>query len=211
MKGILSSALLCLFLPPTEMNEKPRSTPSSSQPDAMPPHRPTARGPNVINPSSLLTTFPGSQIWHYICHPSSQHNTARLNPNCSKESKTRGWRDGSAVKSTDCSCKGPEFKSQQPHGGSQPSVMRSDALFWCVWRQLQCTHIHKINDSLKKKSKTSQGYLARPCLKYIYTHTHTHTHTYIFISAYDQLFPIQWTKQPAAFSRAMTSSLHLIT
>ncbi|EDM14224.1 rCG23351 [Rattus norvegicus] len=28
--------------------------------------------------------------------------------------------------------RGPEFKSQQPHGGSQPSVMRSDALFWCV-------------------------------------------------------------------------------
>jgi hypothetical protein len=27
---------------------------------------------------------------------------------------------------------GPEFKSQQPHGGSQPSVMGSDALFWCV-------------------------------------------------------------------------------
>jgi len=40
-----------------------------------------------------------------------------------------GWRDGSAVKSTDCSSRGPEFKSQQPHGGSQPSVMRSDALF----------------------------------------------------------------------------------
>jgi len=43
-----------------------------------------------------------------------------------------GWRDGSAVKSTVCSFRGPEFKSQQPHGGSQPSVMRSDALFWCV-------------------------------------------------------------------------------
>ena len=41
-------------------------------------------------------------------------------------------RDGSAVKNTDCSSGGPEFKSQQPHGGSQPSVMRSDALFWCV-------------------------------------------------------------------------------
>jgi hypothetical protein len=40
-----------------------------------------------------------------------------------------GWRDGSAVKSTDCSSKGPEFKFQQPHGCSQPSVMRSDALF----------------------------------------------------------------------------------
>jgi hypothetical protein len=30
------------------------------------------------------------------------------------------------VKNTDCSSEGPEFKSQQPHGGSQPSVMRSD-------------------------------------------------------------------------------------
>jgi hypothetical protein len=48
------------------------------------------------------------------------------------EIQRRGWRDGSAVKSTDCSSKGPEFKSQQPHGGSQPSVMRSDPLFWDV-------------------------------------------------------------------------------
>ena len=29
-----------------------------------------------------------------------------------------GWRDGSVVKSTDCSSEGSEFKSQQPHGGS---------------------------------------------------------------------------------------------
>jgi hypothetical protein len=43
-----------------------------------------------------------------------------------------GWRDGSTGKSTDCSSRGPEFKSQQLHGGSQPSVMRSDTLFWCV-------------------------------------------------------------------------------
>jgi hypothetical protein len=28
------------------------------------------------------------------------------------------WRDGSVVKITDCSSRGPEFKSQQPHGGS---------------------------------------------------------------------------------------------
>jgi hypothetical protein len=33
------------------------------------------------------------------------------------------------VKSPNCSSRGPEFKSQQPHGGSQPSVMRSDTLF----------------------------------------------------------------------------------
>ena len=41
------------------------------------------------------------------------------------------WRDGSAVKSVACSSKGPEFNSQQPHGGSQPSVMRSGyEVFW---------------------------------------------------------------------------------
>jgi hypothetical protein len=51
-----------------------------------------------------------------------------------KQSTLGGWRDGSVVKSSDCSSKGPEFKSQQPHGGSQPSVIRSDSLFlfWCV-------------------------------------------------------------------------------
>jgi hypothetical protein len=43
--------------------------------------------------------------------------------------KCRGLRDGSEVKSTDCSSRGPEFNSQQPHGGSQPSVVRADALF----------------------------------------------------------------------------------
>ncbi|EGW02084.1 hypothetical protein I79_018435 [Cricetulus griseus] len=42
---------------------------------------------------------------------------------------TRGRRDGSVVKSTDCSSRGPEFNSQQPHGGSQPSIIRSGALF----------------------------------------------------------------------------------
>ncbi|EDL75511.1 rCG23745, partial [Rattus norvegicus] len=29
----------------------------------------------------------------------------------------------------DCSSRGPEFNSQQPHGSSQPSVMGSNALF----------------------------------------------------------------------------------
>jgi hypothetical protein len=36
---------------------------------------------------------------------------------------------------------------EPPHGGSQSSVMGSNALFWCVWRQ--CTRIRKIN--LKEK------------------------------------------------------------
>jgi hypothetical protein len=43
-----------------------------------------------------------------------------------------GWKDGSEVKSTDCSFRGVEFNFQQPYGGSQPSVMRSNALFECV-------------------------------------------------------------------------------
>jgi hypothetical protein len=48
------------------------------------------------------------------------------------EMNQEGWRDGSAVKSTDCSSRGPGFNSQQPYGGSQPSVMGSDAFLWCV-------------------------------------------------------------------------------
>jgi hypothetical protein len=59
----------------------------------------------------------------------------------------KGWRDGSVVKSTDCSSRGHKFNSQQPHGGSQPSVIESDALFWCVWKQLQCAHINITNKS----------------------------------------------------------------
>jgi hypothetical protein len=36
------------------------------------------------------------------------------------------------LRALDCSSRGPEFNSQQPHGGSQPSVMESNALFCCV-------------------------------------------------------------------------------
>jgi len=45
-----------------------------------------------------------------------------------KRIETKDWRDGWAVKSTDCSSWSPEFNSQQPHGDSQPS----NALFCCV-------------------------------------------------------------------------------
>jgi hypothetical protein len=53
------------------------------------------------------------------------------------ESKSKKSREGASemaqwVRAPDCSSEGPEFKSQQPHGGSQPSVMRSDSLFWSV-------------------------------------------------------------------------------
>ena len=39
------------------------------------------------------------------------------------KNKGWGWRDGSELKSTDCSSRSLEFNSQQPHGGSGPSVM----------------------------------------------------------------------------------------
>jgi hypothetical protein len=57
------------------------------------------------------------------------------------------------VKSTDYSARGPKFNSQKPHGGSQPYVIGSLSLFWCVGRQLQCTHINKINKSNKRKKE----------------------------------------------------------
>jgi hypothetical protein len=53
-----------------------------------------------------------------------------------------GRRDGSVVKSPDCSSKGHEFNSQQAHGGSQPFVVVFDALFWYACRQQQCIHIY---------------------------------------------------------------------
>jgi len=49
-----------------------------------------------------------------------------------KKKKMFCWRDGSAVKSTNCSSEGPEFKTQQPHGNLKRSIMRSDVLFWGV-------------------------------------------------------------------------------
>jgi hypothetical protein len=56
-----------------------------------------------------------------------------------------GWRDGLADKSTGCSTRGPEFNSQQPHVGPQPSVMGFDAFFWCLKRATVYSYIKQIN------------------------------------------------------------------
>ena len=53
--------------------------------------------------------------------------TTQRNPVSKTKKQRKGWRDGSVVKSTDCSPRGPEFNFQQPHDGSQLSVMGSDA------------------------------------------------------------------------------------
>ena len=69
---------------------------------------------------------------HLICMPLYIHTThARTHTHAWIRKFLRhlekGWRDGSVVRSTDCSLRGSEFNSQQPHGGSQPSVMGSGA------------------------------------------------------------------------------------
>jgi hypothetical protein len=48
------------------------------------------------------------------------------------------------VRAPDCSSKGSEFKSQQPHGGSQPSLTRSDSLFW-IGLKTATVYLHIIN------------------------------------------------------------------
>jgi hypothetical protein len=49
-----------------------------------------------------------------------------------KESSAGAVEMAQWVRAPDCSSKGPEFKSQQPHGGSQPPITRSNSLFWSV-------------------------------------------------------------------------------
>jgi hypothetical protein len=72
---------------------------------------------------------------------SGPHHKKQTKQNPTTKTTTRAGEMAQWVRAPDCSSEGPEFKSQQPHGGSQPSVTRSDSLFWCVWRQLQCTYI----------------------------------------------------------------------
>jgi hypothetical protein len=61
---------------------------------------------------------------------------------CGFKNKNKGWRDGSAVKSTDCSFRDPEFNSHMVV--HSPSVMGSDALF-LVCLKTTTVGSHKIN------------------------------------------------------------------
>ena len=72
----------------------------------------------------------------------------------------QGWRDGSAFKSTDCSSRGPEFNFQQSHGGSQPSVMGSDALFWCL--KTAIIVLIYIKQTNKQTNKQMNKYCSEP-------------------------------------------------
>ena len=52
------------------------------------------------------------------------------------------------VKSTDCLWRAPKCNSQQPHGGSQPSVMGCPLLV-CLKTETVFSHISNINKSLQ--------------------------------------------------------------
>ena len=56
------------------------------------------------------------------------------------------------VKSTGCFIRGPEFNSQQPHCGSQPSIMRSETLFWHAGTNADRELIHKIKKYINKRT-----------------------------------------------------------
>jgi hypothetical protein len=58
------------------------------------------------------------------------------------------------VKSSDCSSEGPEFNSQQPHGGSPPSVMTYPLLV-CLMTVTVYLHINK---SLRKRKREGVGW-----------------------------------------------------
>ena len=59
--------------------------------------------------------------------------------------QAEGWRDGSVVKRTDCSSKGPEFKSQKP------PIMRSDALLLVHLKAATVYLVIIINKSIKRE------------------------------------------------------------
>ena len=88
----------------------------------------------IIEKSRGIANLPdwGHQPYYSYCLPSS---SLPMNSSSQKNKKGRrkrslsislgcgGWRDGSVVKSTDCSSRGSGFNSQKRHGVSQPSVM----------------------------------------------------------------------------------------
>ena len=64
-------------------------------------------------------------------------------------------------------CKRFWVQVQQPNGGSQPFALGSDILLWCIWREWQCTQIHKINKSLKSWVKINPISKIKSCFGWI--------------------------------------------
>ena len=97
-----------------------------------------------------------------------------------------------------------EFNSQQPHGGLQPPVVGSDVLFWYVWREQQCTHIHKINKSFFKKMKL-QWHFGLPACLCLYICLYLFIYSFISLFVYVQSLP-----NPRLASNSLKGDLYLL-
>jgi hypothetical protein len=97
----------------------------------------TARRQCLLRNNSADTCMNSQRLWQHPQNLLSFKSDGVLNSETQaftpdQETICRAGEMAQWVRAPDCSSKGPEFKSQQPHGGSQPSVTRSDAFFWCV-------------------------------------------------------------------------------
>jgi hypothetical protein len=90
---------------------------------------------HIFNPRTEETeadkSLSSRQSWFTKLIP-GQVRQGYLVRSCLKNKKQGAGEMAQQVRAPDCSSEGPEFKSQQPHGGSQPSIARSNSLFWCV-------------------------------------------------------------------------------
>ena len=76
--------------------------------------------------------------------PTEKHLWLSSEASCLVKKQPWAGEMGQWVRAPDCSSEGPEFKSQQPHGGSQPSVTRSDStLLECL--KTATVYLHIIN------------------------------------------------------------------
>ena len=78
--------------------------------------------------------------------------TMNVNTVDTKKSEVEAGEIGSVIKGTGCSFRGPEFNSQQPHGGSQLLIMWFDALFWHAGKHADRVLIY-IKNNLKKRNQ----------------------------------------------------------
>lgn len=82
---------------------------------------------------SLKSISLGSPVASMLPEHTSHTRASILGKQC-----TDGWRDGSALKSTCYSCRGPGLGSQHPHSISQPSV--TEVLYPHLSSKDSCTH-----------------------------------------------------------------------
>lgn len=92
-------------------------------------------------------------------------NPLLLKASLSQNRKYWGWTDCSVIKNTVCSSGGPEFNPQQSHGGSQTSVIESEALFWNTGVRCICESVLIHIKKNKSKNKTGSTTILSSLLK----------------------------------------------